>query len=165
MKKIRFGIVGTGNIAHRFAEAIKNVSDAELTSIASRTSENAEIFGNEFNIQHRFNSYESMAKSDKIDVAYIAVPHSSHKDCSMLMMRNGFYAPQEIELHLLDGTNEKLEARYWGNGFEEQIQHVCDCLNKGLKESPIITKEQTIFITKQMDEIRKDIEVIYPQDN
>ncbi len=50
MKKIRFGIVGTGNIAHRFAEAIKNVSDAELTSIASRTSENAEKFGNEFNI-------------------------------------------------------------------------------------------------------------------
>lgn len=106
-----------------------------------------------------------MAKSDKIDVAYIAVPHSSHKDCSMLMMENGFYAPQEIELHLLDGTNEKLEVRYLGNGFEEQIQHVCDCLFKGLKESPIITKEQTIFIIKQMDEIRKDIEVIYPQDN
>lgn len=327
MKKIRFGIVGTGNIAHRFAEAIKNVSDAELTSVASRTSENAEIFGNEFNIKHRFDSYESMAKSDKIDVAYIAVPHSGHKDCSILMMENGkgvicekplavnskeveamfdcaqknnvflmeamwarlvpgtikmleliengvlgeirgvegkfcytfdedemdhhalkvengggalldvgvyglnfaswylgkaileaksfadkyngtdshtctlikykngaiadlscatllrkpnegyiygtkgyvhlnrFYAPQEIELKLLDGTNEKIEVKYAGNGFEEQIQHVCDCLNKGLKESPINTKEQTIFITKQMDEIRKDIGIVYPQDN
>ena len=29
-KKVRFGIVGTGTIAHRFAEAIKNVENAEL---------------------------------------------------------------------------------------------------------------------------------------
>ena len=85
MKKIRFGIVGTGNIAHRFAEAIKNVGDAELTSVASRTKENAEKFGNEFNIEYRFDSYESMAKSDKIDVAYIAVPHSGHKNRAILM--------------------------------------------------------------------------------
>ena len=66
---------------------------------------------------------------------------------------------------MLDGTNEKIETKYWGNGFEEQIQHVCDCINNNLKESPIVTPDQTLFITKQMDEIRKDIGVIYPQDN
>ena len=43
-KKIRFGIVGTGVIAHLFAEAIKNVADAELVAVASRTKENAEKF-------------------------------------------------------------------------------------------------------------------------
>ncbi len=37
--KIRFGIVGTGTIAHRFAEAIKNVPQAELVAVASRTKE------------------------------------------------------------------------------------------------------------------------------
>ena len=42
--KIRFGIVGTGVIAHRFAEAIKNVGNAELVAVASRTKENAEKF-------------------------------------------------------------------------------------------------------------------------
>ena len=44
MNKIRFGIVGTGNIAHRFAEAIKNVPQAELSAVASRSEENAENF-------------------------------------------------------------------------------------------------------------------------
>ena len=58
MKKLRFGIVGTGNIAHRFAEAIKNVTDAELVAIASRTKENADKFADEFNIPVRFSSYE-----------------------------------------------------------------------------------------------------------
>ena len=48
--KIRFGIVGTGTIAHRFAEAIKNVANAELVGVASRTKENAEKFGDEFGI-------------------------------------------------------------------------------------------------------------------
>ena len=49
MNKIRFGIVGTGNIAHRFADAIKNVPQAELSAVASRTEDNAEKFGNEYN--------------------------------------------------------------------------------------------------------------------
>ena len=48
MKKLRFGIVGTGCIAHRFANAIKNVDCAELRAVASRTAEGAEKFGDEF---------------------------------------------------------------------------------------------------------------------
>ena len=89
MNKIRFGIVGSGNIAHRFADAIQNVPQAELSAIASRTKENAEKFGDEYNIPDRFYSYEDMAKSEVIDVAYIAVPHSGHAECSILMMNNG----------------------------------------------------------------------------
>lgn len=88
MQKVRIGIVGPGNIAHRFAGAIKNVKNAELVAVASRTRENAEAFGDEFNIPYRFSSYEDMAKSDVIDAAYIAVPHSGHKDCSVMMMKN-----------------------------------------------------------------------------
>ena len=89
MKKIRFGIVGTGTIAHRFANAIKNVACAELAAVASRSEENAKKFGDEFGITYRFDSYEKMARSDVIDAAYIAVPHSGHIDCSCLMMNAG----------------------------------------------------------------------------
>ena len=325
-KKIRFGIVGTGTIAHRFAEAIKNVPEAELVAVASRTNENAERFGDEFNIPVRFDSYEKMAESDTIDAAYIAVPHSGHITCSCLMMNNKkhvisekpmavnsreaqemfdcakknnvllmeamwarlvpgtikmleivnsgelgdimgiegkfcytmdenemghhvfrnengggslldvgvyglnfacwylgkdvininaqadiyngvdshtcvllkyesgaiadissaillrkpnegyvygtkgyarlprFYAPQEIEIHLNDGTDKTISVPYKGNGFEEQIEHFSECVMKGLKESPVVTREQTLFITRQMDEIRKMTGISYPQD-
>ena len=88
-EKVRFGIVGTGTIAHRFAEAVKNVQGAELVAVASRTKENAEKFGDEFGIPMCFDSYEKMAVSDVIDAAYIAVPHSGHISCSCLMMNNG----------------------------------------------------------------------------
>lgn len=326
MKKLRFGIVGTGTIAHRFASAIKNVPQAELVAVASRTQKSAKAFGDEFDIPYRFDSYEKMAHSNIIDAAYIAVPHSGHIYCSCLMMNHGkhvlcekpmavnlreaeemfrcakengvflmeamwarlvpgtikmleivksgelgeilgvegkfcytmdedemdhhvfkrengggslldvgvyglnfaswylgkdvkeinaqsslyggvdshtcvllkygsgaiadissaillrkpnegfvygskgyaylkrFYAPQEIELHLNSGETKHISVPYAGNGFEEQIAHVCECVAKGLKESPINTPEQTLYITKQMDEIRKMTGVIYPQD-
>lgn len=326
MKKLRFGIVGTGTIAHRFASAIKNVKGAELTAVASRAAETAENFGNEFDIPYRFESYEAMAQSDKIDAAYIAVPHSGHIECSCLMMNNGkhvlcekpmavnareaqemfdcakknsvmlmeamwarlvpgtikmleivssgelgeilgvegkfcytmdedemghhvfknengggslldvgvyglnfaswylgndvenisaecsvyngvdshmcnllkyksgaiadissaillrkpnegfvygskgyaylkrFYAPQEIELYFNDGTSKKIGTPHAGNGFEEQIAHFCECVNNGLLSSPVVTPEQTMYITKQMDFIRKNTGIIYPQD-
>lgn len=326
MKKLRFGIVGTGGIAHRFAEAIKNVEEAELVAVASRKQETADAFGDEFSVPLRFGSYEEMAQSDEIDCAYIATPHSFHKDCSILMLNgkkhvicekpiavttseakemftcaeangcflmeamwarlvpgtikllelikngllgeirgaegkfcytfdedemdhhalktengggslldvgvyglnfskwylgdevedisaqcdtyngtdshtnviikykngalsyissatllrkpnegyiygtkgyihiNRFYAPQEIEIRLSDGTNEIIKTPYRGNGFEEQIAHMCDCINKGLKESPLNTKESTLFIMKQMDDIRKLTGIVYPQD-
>lgn len=325
-RKIRFGIVGTGTIAHRFAEAIKNVDNAELVAVASRTKENAEKFGCEFDIPARFDSYEKMALSDVIDAAYIAVPHSGHIGCSCLMMNNGkhvlcekpmavnskeaeemfrcarennvllmeamwarlvpgtikmlelvengvlgdilgvegkfcysmdedemdhhvfkrengggslldvgvyglnfaswylgkdietinaqsdiyngvdshtcvllkykngaiadissaillrkpnegyvygnkgyarllrFYAPQEIDIYLNNGETVKIPVPYAGNGFEEQIAHFSECVSKGLKESPVVTHEQTLYITKQMDKIRKITGVEYPQD-
>ena len=89
METVRFGIVGTGTIAHRFAAAIGNVNGAELAAVASRTKEGAEAFGDEFSIPRRFVGYEAMAASDAIDAAYIAVPHSGHIGCSMLMMHHG----------------------------------------------------------------------------
>ena len=326
MKKVRIGIVGTGTIAHRFAEAIANVKNAELTAVASRTAEGAKKFGDEFGIEYRFDSYEKMAESDVIDAAYIAVPHSGHIGCSCLMMNGGkhvicekpmavnlteaeemfncadkngvllmeamwarlvpgrikmlelvksnvlgeilgvegkfcytmdedemghhvfkrengggslldvgvyglnfasrylgkdveamsaycstyggvdshtcvllkyknaaiadissaillrkpnegyiygskgyarlprFYAPQEIELYFNDGRIENISAPYAGNGFEEQITHFCECVLGSLTESPVITREQTLYITKQMDEIRKRIGIKYLQD-
>ena len=326
MERIRFGIVGTGTIAHRFAEAIKNVHNAELVAVASRTRGNAEAFGNEFDIPIRFDSYEKMAESDVIDAAYIAVPHSGHIGCSCLMMnnskhvlcekpmavnvaeaeemfrcaeennvllmeamwarlvpgtikmlelvkngllgdilgvegkfcytmdedemdhhvfkpengggslldvgvyglnfaswylgkdveaisaqsdfyngvdshtcvllkyRNGaiadissaillrkpnegfvygtegyaylkrFYAPQEIEICLNNGETQKISVPYAGNGFEEQIEHFSECVLQGLRESPVVTREQTLYVTREMDKIRKITGIIYPQD-
>ena len=49
-------------------------------------------------------------------------------------------------------------------GFEEQIMHYSECIINGLKESLVVTPEQTLYITEQMDKIRKIVGVEYPQD-
>ena len=88
MADIRWGIVGTGGIAHRFASACLNAPGARLAAVASRNPETADAFADEFGIEKRFGSYEAMARSQDIDAAYIAVPHGVHAGCAALMMNN-----------------------------------------------------------------------------
>ena len=126
-KKIRFGIVGTGTIAHRFANAIKNVANAELVAVASRTKENAEKFGDEFDIPVRFDSYEKMAQSDVIDAAYIAVPHSGHIGCSCLMMNNSKHVLCEKPIcqHRRSRRNVPLFKRKQSSSYGSNVGKTC----------------------------------------
>lgn len=85
---IRFGIVGAGGIAEKFARDIKFVKNAEAVAIASRSIDKATSFKDKFNIKHAFGSYEELANSDLVDAVYIATPHNFHKEHSILFMNN-----------------------------------------------------------------------------
>ena len=85
---IRFGIVGAGGIAEKFAKDIKFVDNAKAVAIASRNLDKANVFKDKFDIEHAFGSYEEMANSDLIDAVYIAVPHNFHKEQSIMFMNH-----------------------------------------------------------------------------
>jgi len=85
---IRFGIVGAGGIAQKFAEDIKFSEGAIAVAIASRNLERANEFKDEHDIEYAFGSYEEMAKSDLIDAVYIALPHNFHMEQSILFMNH-----------------------------------------------------------------------------
>lgn len=89
MNNIRWGIVGTGGIARRFAEAVNNLPGSTLAAVASRKLETANAFSDEFGVPVRFGSYLEMARSQDIDAAYIAVPHGAHRECAEMMLNNG----------------------------------------------------------------------------
>ena len=86
--KIRWGIMGLGKIANKFASDLQLSSEAELYAVASRNSEKAKAFGEKFHSQKYYHSYEEMAMDDDIDVIYVATPHSFHFDNTMLCLRN-----------------------------------------------------------------------------
>ena len=50
MKKIRWGLVSAGRIAHTFAKDMKYVSDSKIEAVAARDLENAEAFAKEYGI-------------------------------------------------------------------------------------------------------------------
>ncbi|MHC4983460.1 MAG: Gfo/Idh/MocA family protein [Planctomycetota bacterium] len=85
----RWGIIGTGGIARKFANAAPGVEGAELVAIGSRTREKAEAFGDEFKVAHRYGSYEALASDDRLDAVYIATPHPMHHPNSLLCLRAG----------------------------------------------------------------------------
>jgi predicted dehydrogenase len=85
---IRFGIVGAGSIAEKFATDIKFVKNAKAVAIASRDLERSNKFKEKFGLDYAFDSYEEMAKSDLIDTVYIATPHNFHKEQSIMFMNH-----------------------------------------------------------------------------
>ncbi len=87
MKNIRWGIAGPGFIANKFAQAVRNAEGAELVAVASNSKERGEAFAEKYGIAHVFSSYEEMAKSDAVDAVYVSTPHSFHKSCAEVFLR------------------------------------------------------------------------------
>jgi len=88
-EKIRWGILGTGAIARKFAEGLKVLDDAELVAVGSRTQESADAFGDAFRVPRRHASYEALASDAHVDVIYVATPHALHKDNTILCLQAG----------------------------------------------------------------------------
>ena len=79
---IRWGVIGIGNIAEKFAESIKEVDNSKLIAIASSKQKKLINFGNKYNIQnsYRFNTYDSLLECKEVDAVYIATINISHFD-------------------------------------------------------------------------------------
>lgn len=60
MKKVRFGILSTAEIAKKVAPAIIASNNAVLVACASRNKEKAEKFAKEQNIPVAYGSYEEL---------------------------------------------------------------------------------------------------------
>src|SRR5690349_1547868 len=86
-EKIRWGILGCGKIANKFAADLRLVKDAELSAVASRDGQRATEFAKTFGVPMVFDSYEALADSN-VDVIYIATPHSFHHEHTMLCLRH-----------------------------------------------------------------------------
>jgi predicted dehydrogenase len=84
---IRWGILGSGNIARKFASDLALVDNAQLVAVGSRTDEKARNFAKEFPVTHIHGSYEALAKNENVDVIYIATPHSHHYENTLLCLK------------------------------------------------------------------------------
>jgi predicted dehydrogenase len=87
--KIRWGILGTGTIAAKFAKALNFLPEAKLAAVGSRAAETAEKFAKSFRIAHRHPSYEKLANDPEVDVIYVATPHPFHMENTILCLNAG----------------------------------------------------------------------------
>lgn len=84
--KIRWGILGCGNIANKFAEALGFVDDAQLVAVGSRSIEKAKEFGDKYKVSRHYGSYQKLANDKGIDIIYVATPHNLHCENTILCL-------------------------------------------------------------------------------
>lgn len=116
-KKVKWGILGTGRIAHGFATALQSVENSELYAVGSRTEEKARKFALEFNIPKAYGSYEELVRDTEVDVIYIATPNNLHLENVLLALNHDKHVLCEKPL----GVNAKEVEIMVGKAAEKQL--------------------------------------------
>lgn len=89
MQTIRWGILGCGKIANKFANDLRLVRDAELKAVAARDGQRARQFAATYGAALSFDSYEDLVRCPEVDVIYVATPHGLHHEHTLLCLRHG----------------------------------------------------------------------------
>ena len=88
-RRIGWGILGTGAIAHKFARGLAALDGADLVAVGSRSDRGAREFAEEFSVPHQHAEYESLAGDEDVDVVYVATPNPFHAGNCLLCLRRG----------------------------------------------------------------------------
>ena len=87
---MRWGILATGNIAHKFAATVAKMEpDEQVVAVASRSREKADLFAQEFAIPLAFDSLEALAACTEVEAIYIAAPNMMHAEMVRLCLQHG----------------------------------------------------------------------------
>jgi predicted dehydrogenase len=88
-KLTKWGIIGLGNIAGKFAEDLLLIENAVLQGVASRDASKARIFAETYKARKVYDNYETLTQDPDIDIIYIATPHVFHFEHTMLCLKAG----------------------------------------------------------------------------
>ena len=77
---LNWGIIGTGFIAHVFAEGIAQSNTGTLVAVGSRTQDAANRFGETWHVPRRYGSYAELLKDGDVQAVYISTPHPLHAE-------------------------------------------------------------------------------------
>jgi predicted dehydrogenase len=76
-----------------------------------------------------------------------------------------FYSPSRFRLVTRDGEVEQFEFPHEGHGLRHQAATVGQCLRAGLTESDALPLDESVAIMETMDEIRRQIGLVYPSES
>ena len=89
MKKINFGIIGTGRIAQQFLNEVQKNEKIDVVGICARNFEKTVDIAKQYNIEKPYESSGEMLKDGDIDAVYIATMHPTHFAYTMKALNAG----------------------------------------------------------------------------
>lgn len=86
---LRWGILGPGWIARRFAESVQAHTDQVIAAVASRSPDRSKAFAESFGIPAAYGSYTELMADPEIDIVYVCTPHTEHHRAAVLALEAG----------------------------------------------------------------------------
>lgn len=140
MKTWKFGIVGCGGIAAFHRDAIRDLPNARLVCVASRSVERAKAFGEAEGVDWT-TSVQDLAERDDIDIVCVTTHSGSHAEIGEAVLRAGKHLIVEKPIAMTPDEARRLIALAEANGamlsvisqrrFEPQYMNVKRLLDEG----------------------------------
>jgi predicted dehydrogenase len=97
---LRWGMLGTGWIADRFARSLRRHTRQRLLAVGSRDTGRSAAFAGRHGLARAYGSYEQLVADPEVEVVYVATPHPAHLTCATLALEAGKHALVEKPLAL-----------------------------------------------------------------
>lgn len=108
MKTFRFAVMGAGNIAVKFCDAVQRLDNCTIAAVASKSMERAQNFAEKNQIAAYYDSYEEMLIQEKPDCVYIATTPDSHYALTKLCVKH--HVPVLCEKAMFRSSAEAKDA-------------------------------------------------------
>lgn len=76
-RELKWAVLGTGVIANQMAQALQSMGRT-LYGVGNRTYEKAVAFGEKYQVEKVFDTYDDAINDPEVDVIYITTPHNTH---------------------------------------------------------------------------------------
>ena len=125
-KKLRWGILGTGAIARKFARGLAESRTGRLVAVGSRAEETLRGFLAEFPVRGHA-TYEALLADAEVDIVYISTPHPMHAEWCVSAARAGKHilCEKPLTMNALEAAVVIEAARSAGVFLMEAFMYRC----------------------------------------
>jgi predicted dehydrogenase len=85
-------------------------------------------------------------------------------DLGRIYLHSPVFAPAKITVHRGSGESEVFDLPFASSGYHYQVQEVVRCMGEGRTESPLMPLNETISVMQTMDEVRRQIKLVFPME-
>lgn len=125
MSKIRIGVAGAnGAFGTKHLEALQAIPSADVQAVMATSMDKANASGDAFAVEHRFDDYDAMLNSGRIDAVILATPTQLHAEQGIKAMDAGLHVLVEIPMADNLADSERLVAKQQEAGLVGMAGHV-----------------------------------------
>jgi len=108
MRKLRFGVLGTGHIIGKAGPALQQAANGEWIGVAGRNAENGRKAADTYGVPNVYASYAELLDDPEIDAVYIALLNHLHAEWAEEAVRKGKHVLLEKPFTMNAADSQKI---------------------------------------------------------
>lgn len=149
MDKVRFGIVGLGNMGSIHARSMKDVPGAELGAVCDLDAEKRQKVVDATGVEG-YADYHEMIQNAALDAVLIAVPHYQHVPMALAAFEKGLHVLCEKPISV--GVKS---ARQLNEAYNKKYSHLKFGIMFQLRTAPAYKKMREVLAEGELGEITR----------